>query len=289
MFPRTGTGTGIRNPPAPAATSRGARVSPFQFPFPFLFLFLFLFSSKSPHVFPGEAQVAGYFIREETDMIETRAFPPVAAAAPPPTLPQEPSPSPAAPLAQSWTERVLDGASSGATAAGWAQEGQRLAVGIGLASLFGAALGLRVGGAAILGHAFGVSTGLFAVCGLAVPALAIVLALVNASVDAFGLARATSRGAATAGLLLAGLAPGAALFALTVEDAITVTLVGAGGLALGGVLGMRSFVRALAPQIHGSDGRARRLSMVAVPLFLVFAAILGARIWWVMLPIVRGG
>ena len=131
--------------------------------------------------------------------------------------------------------------------------------------------------------------GILAVCGLAVPALAIMLALANASVDGLGLARATSRAAATAGLVLAGFAPGAALFAVTVEDAITVTFVGASGLALAGVLGMRSFVRELAPQLNDSDDRARRLAKLAIPMFLVFASILGARIWWVMLPIVRGG
>jgi hypothetical protein len=228
-------------------------------------------------------------------MNETTAFPRVAppasplVAAPPPP----PAPPPALPVdraAPSWTERILDDrASHTTTGQTWAREGQRLAVAVGLASLFGAAIGLRAGGAAIVQHAFGVSTGILAVCGLAVPALAIILALVDASVDALGLARATSRAAAAAGLLLAGLAPGAALFALTVEDSITVTLVGAGGLSLAGVLGMRSFVRALAPQVRGSDVRARRLSMLAVPLFLLFAAILGARIWWVMLPIVRGG
>jgi hypothetical protein len=226
-------------------------------------------------------------------MIETTAFPRVAPAAAPHAIaahtPPEPDPGPALP--PSWPERILDAGSvaGGATPQAWAREGQRLAVAIGLASLFGGAIGLRLGGAAIVTHAFGAALGIVAVCGLAVPALAIVLALVDASVDAFGLARATSRAAAAAGLLLAGLAPGAALFALTVEDAITVTLVGAGGLVLGGVLGMRSFVRALTPQLDGSDERARRLATVAVPLFLVFAAILGARIWWVMLPIVRGG
>ena len=190
-----------------------------------------------------------------------------------------------------WTERILDITPDGgpATAATWAREAQRLAVAIGLASLFGAALGLRVGGAAILTHAAGVALGIVAVCGLAVPALAIILALVDASIDALGLARATSRAAAAGGLLLAGLAPGAALFALTVEDGITVTLVGMGGLTLAGLLAMRSFVQQLAPHVKGSDGGAPRLALVAIPLFLVFASVLGARIWWVMLPIVRGG
>jgi hypothetical protein len=197
---------------------------------------------------------------------------------------QPPEPSPPA-LPTAWTERLL-----GTRAAeGWAPEGHRFAIAIGLASLFGVAIGLRAGGPAIAAHALGVSVGMLAVCGLAVPALAIVLALVNASVDALGLARATSRAAATAGLLLAGLAPGAALFAVTVEDAITVTMVGVAGLGLAGLLAMRSFVRELAPQLGVSDVRARRLARIAIPLFLVFAAILGARIWWVMLPIVRGG
>ena len=219
--------------------------------------------------------------------ISTPSFPRTPLAAPlvrPPPEPPDPPPGPSVPAA--WTEHLLGGREAGAS---WAREGQRLAVAIGLASLFGVAIGLRLGGPAIAVHAFGVSVGILAVCGLAVPALAIVLALANASVDGLGLARATSRAAATAGLLLAGLAPGAALFAVTVEDAITVTVVGAAGLALAGILAMRSFVRELAPQLRSSEGRARHLAHVAIPMFLVFAAILGARIWWVMLPIVRGG
>jgi hypothetical protein len=197
--------------------------------------------------------------------------------------PDPPSTASMAALPAAWTAHLLGNAD-----AGWMREGQRLAVAVGLASLFGGAVGLRVGGAAIAGHALGVSLGFLGVCGLAVPALAIVLALANASVDALGLARATSRAAANAGLLLAGLAPGAALFAVTVEDAITVTVLGVAGLGLAGLLAMRSFVRDLAPQMSGDGERTRVLSRVALPAFLVFSAILAARIWWVMLPIVRG-
>ncbi len=220
-------------------------------------------------------------------------FPPGQLATPRPTPAPERVPDPVPDLPHAWTEQLLGTAAAAgppaSTAGTWALEGQRFATGLALASLFGVAVGLRLGGAAIATHALGVSVGILAVCGLAVPALAILLALANASIDALGLARATSRAAATAGLLLAGLAPGAALFAVTVEDAISVTLVGIGGLALAGVLGMRSFVRELAPQLDVGDARARRLSKTTIPCFLVFAAILGARIWWVMLPIVRGG
>lgn len=185
----------------------------------------------------------------------------------------------------SWTEHLLGRADP----ASFFDEMRRLAVGVALASTFGIAIGIRAGGPAIAVHAVGVVAGIVAVCGLAVPALAIVLALANASVEAADLGRATARSAAAAGLLLAGLAPGAALFAVTVEDAITVTLVGIGGLALAGAFALRTFVRELAPRIATSDVRGRRLASIAVPTFLVFAAILSARIWWITLPIIRGG
>ncbi len=177
-----------------------------------------------------------------------------------------------------WSEQLL----TGPDAAGFRHEAKRLAVAVLLSSLFGVAIGLRSGGIAIVTHALGVSLGIVAVCALAVPALAIMLALANAPIDALGLSRATSRAAARAGLLLAGLAPGAALFAVTVEDAITVTCVTAGGLALAGLLAMQAFASEL------GDVRKGVLSKLAVPTFLVFAAILAARIWWVSLPLLRG-
>jgi hypothetical protein len=183
---------------------------------------------------------------------------------------------------RSWSEQLL----GSPDAAGFRREGIRLAVATGLASLFGVALGLRAGGPGIVVHAFGVALGILGVCGLAVPALAIILAMANAPIDALGLARATARAAANAGLLLAGLAPGAALFAVTVEDALTVTLVGVGALGLAGVLAMRSFVRELRPQLDAAE--AGLLSKVALPAFLLIAAVLGARIWWITLPLVRG-
>jgi hypothetical protein len=181
---------------------------------------------------------------------------------------------------EAWTRRLL-GSTEDDTIV---HDAQRLAVGLGLAALFGAALGMRSGGAAIAAHALGVAAGLTAVCLLAVPALGIALAIADAPASARGLARATSRAAATAGLLLGGFAPGVALFAVTVEDAITVTLVGAIGLALSGGLAMRAFVMEVKPALG-----ARVLSRVALPAFIVFAAVLGARIWWVTLPLVRGG
>lgn len=179
-----------------------------------------------------------------------------------------------------WTRRLLASDDEGSLA----HDARRLAAGLGLAALFGAAMGMRVGGAAIAAHALGVAAGITAVCLLAVPALGIALAIADAPTSARSLARATSRAAATAGLILAGFAPGAALFAVTVEDAITVTLVGAIGLALAGCVAMRAFVGEVKPALG-----TRVLSRVALPAFVAFAAVLGARIWWITLPLVRGG
>ncbi len=180
-----------------------------------------------------------------------------------------------------WTERLL--APQGD--AGFVLEARRLGAGVALAATFGAAIGLRGGPIAIAQHAVGVAAGVAAVCGLAVPALAIALAIADAQLSAVELARATSRATATAGLLLAGFAPGAALFAVTVEDAISVTLVGAGGLVLAGGLAMLAFARELAPRVKA----AGVLSRVALPMFAVFGALLAGRIWWLTLPLVRGG
>jgi hypothetical protein len=184
-----------------------------------------------------------------------------------------------------WTQGLL------ATGEGtsWAREGQRLLVGVGLALLFGAAMGLRDGGAAIAIHAAGVSAGIAAVTLVAVPALAIVLALANAPVDALALARATTRGAVNAGLVLGGLAPAAALFAVTVEDAITVTIMGFGVLLLAGALAVRSFAREIGVQIEGAPARTRYSCAIAIPLFLVFASALALRVWWISLPILTRG
>jgi hypothetical protein len=170
-----------------------------------------------------------------------------------------------------------------------AADARRLGVGLGLASLFGGALGLRAGGAAIAGHALGVTAGLFAVAAVAAPAFAIVLALVNAPVDGQTLARATSRAVARAGLLLGGLAPAAALYVVTVEDAITVTIVGLGGLLVAGAVAASSFARELRAPLADAADDTRRWMAVAMPAFILFAAALAIRVWWLAVPVIAAG
>lgn len=188
-------------------------------------------------------------------------------------------------LHPTWTEALLGGAKSST----WAHEGQRLLVAVGLAALFGAALGLRHGGVAIASHALGVPAGILAVTALAVPALAIILALANAPVEMLGLAKAATRASVNAGLVLGGLAPAAALFMVTVEDDITVTIMGFVGLLLAGALAIRSFWQELGPQLAAAPDGTRRLTAIAMPAFLLFASVLAARVWWITLPTLTGG
>ena len=186
-----------------------------------------------------------------------------------------------------WSERLL-GPSKDAIPH-WRGEALRMASAVGLASLFGGALGLRLGGAAIVTHALGVPLGLIAIAALGAPAFAIVLALANAPVGELSLARATARASVNAGLVLGGLAPAAALFVVTVEDAITVTIMGSCGLLLAGAIGLRAFAHELAPELAVAPDRTRRITNVALPAFLVFASILAARIWWMTLPAITAG
>jgi len=165
------------------------------------------------------------------------------------------------------------------------EEGRRLAIGIGMSALFGGALGLRIGGGAIVGHALGVAGGLMAVAGVAAPAFAIVLALANAPVDASALGRSTATAVAKAGLVLGGLAPAAALYVVTVEDAITVSIVGFGGLILAGVIGARSFAHDLAEPLRTATARTQIWMTLAMPAFLLFAGTLALRVWWLALPV----
>ncbi len=167
----------------------------------------------------------------------------------------------------------------------WFGELQRLLLGAGLACLFGAALGLRSGGTSIALAALGAPTGLLAVAAVAVPAFAIVLALANAPVDLMDLARATTRASVRGGLLLAGLAPAVALLVVTCEDAITVSIAGFGALAIAGAVAASSFARDLRPPFAAAPTATRVILGFALPAFLVFAAVLAARVWWLALPV----
>jgi hypothetical protein len=199
-------------------------------------------------------------------------------AAAPPVEPPPPEPDPPPPATQ--TERWL----AADAAPTWAGQGMRLLVASGFASAFGVALGLRHGGLSILQGALGAPAGILAVTAVAVPAFAIVLALANAPLQAMQLAQATTRAAMRAGIFLAGVAPAAALLVVTVEESLTVDIFGFGGLVFAGWIAARSFSTDLRPARKAAPAVTRALLAFALPGFLLFAAVLAARVWWLALP-----
>ena len=163
----------------------------------------------------------------------------------------------------------------------------RLGAGLGLASLYGLALGARSGGMALVQHALCASAGLAAVGALGIPALFVLLALVNAPVSPGAMLAAGARSLASAGFVLAGLSPSAALWAVTIESPEAAAFVTRAGLTLAGGIGLfqlTSSVRAMLDELP----RPARLKCDALLLgFSLFAIMLAARVWY-WLPILKG-
>ena len=169
------------------------------------------------------------------------------------------------------------------------REAMRFGIGIGLAALYGVALGVRSGGLAFIGHTLGVPAALLAALGLGVPALYIALALFDAPLALPAVISAASRSAASTGLVLAGLAPVAGLFVVSCARNGAASLAALTGLILGGSIGVGRLIRELR---GGMDERAvvarGALGMTLVG-FAIFAVAVASRIWWATLPVLRGG
>ncbi|MGK3987852.1 hypothetical protein WME99_32725 [Sorangium sp. So ce136] len=166
----------------------------------------------------------------------------------------------------------------------------RFGVGLGLASLYGLALGARQGGVSFAHHAAGVPAALVAVACLGVPALTIVLTLFDATLDAPRALSATARAAAATGLVLGGLAPAAALFVVTSASDFTAALMGMLGLAVGGVIGVIVLLRDLRAALQRDGGLLLLAGHGAALLgFAGFAVALALRVWWGTLPILKEG
>lgn len=169
------------------------------------------------------------------------------------------------------------------------REAIRVATGLGLAALYGLALGVRGGGAGLVAHALGVPLALLVALGLGVPALYIALALFDAPLALPAVVSAAARSAAVSGLVLAGLAPAAALFVVSSERPGAAALTALAGLVLGGAISLGRLVR----ELHGGIDRdafpTRAATQLVLAGFVVFALAVAARIWWATLPVLRGG
>ncbi|MEO7332010.1 MAG: hypothetical protein ABI193_25770, partial [Minicystis sp.] len=169
-----------------------------------------------------------------------------------------------------------------------ARELRRFAVGLGLSSLYGLSLGARQGGKAFFVHAAGVPAALLAVAALGVPALYIALALFDAPIEPPRAITAASRATAQAGLVLAGLAPAAALFVVSSDLPRTAAMAGMAGLILGGAIGLRLLLGELRRALREAKVTLQLTAAIGFIGFGVFAVALAARIWTAALPVLGG-
>jgi len=170
-----------------------------------------------------------------------------------------------------------------------ARELRRFGTGLGLSALYGLSLGARQGGKAFFVHAAGVPLALLAVAALGVPALYIALALVDAPIEPPRAIRAASRATAQSGLVLAGLAPAAALFVVTSDLPRTAAMAGVVGLVVGGAIGLRLLLGELHRALKEANVSIRLAGGLGFVGFGVFAIALSARIWTAALPVLGGG
>jgi hypothetical protein len=161
----------------------------------------------------------------------------------------------------------------------FAEEIRRTAIGLSLAGLFGLAIGFRHGLASMAVHAVGVPLGYIAAVGLALPALCIFAAHFDLPVDTRAVVHAVTCGVSVAGLVLAGIAPGALLLTATSESHTVAAGYACLGLALGSVIGVREVAERLGGVISG-----RFALLVCFGAFVVLAGLLAARAWWLVLP-----
>lgn len=191
---------------------------------------------------------------------------------------------PPAPLPASFTGALLAPAESFSLS----REAARFATGLGLAALYGVALGARHGGAAIFRHAAGVPAAIAAVSCVGVPALYIGLALFDVPIEPTKVASSAARSAAATGLVLAGLAPAAALFVVSSDLPRAAAIAGMIGLAIAGLIGLKGLLR----ELHGALSEARAATRATAELalvgFAIFAIALSMRIWWSLLPVLGG-
>lgn len=194
-----------------------------------------------------------------------------------------PAPAPL-PLPPSYTRELL--AEDGAPTV--RREAARFAIGLGLAALYGLALGARGGGMSFLRHAAGVPLALLLAFGVGIPALYIVLALIDAPVAVASIGAAATRATATAGLVLAGLAPAAALFVVSSEKQGAAAFAAGVGLAVGGAFGLGNVVSDLRRSLLAARPAKRLAADLAFAGFGLFAVVALLRGWMSLLPLLGG-
>jgi hypothetical protein len=184
-----------------------------------------------------------------------------------------------------WAERLVHAELPTASPLSLAQ---RALSGLGLAALYGLAIGARQGGSLLLAHALGVPLGLLLLGVVGAPCLFVFLALFRANITGSALIGAFARGVGSAGLLLAGLAPAAALFVVSSATPQAASFAVLFGLVLGGGLALGRIVLEILRGLWAGGSISNLAAYGIVGGFGFFAVLLEARIWSAMLPVLGG-
>ncbi len=170
----------------------------------------------------------------------------------------------------------------------FARDLSRFASGLALASAYGLALGARGGGVLLLRHALGAPLGLLVVAAVAAPSLFVRLALMDAPLRPAQMLAAVAQGTFASGLVLAGLAPAAAMLVVSIESAQAAAWMSGLGLWLAGGIGLVNLFSALGEGLSGASLRMRSRAFVAIAIFAALACALSARAWCAWLPVLGG-
>ncbi|MCA9627128.1 MAG: hypothetical protein KC766_05665 [Myxococcales bacterium] len=165
---------------------------------------------------------------------------------------------------------------------------RRVVVGLGLSSLYGVALGARVGAQSLFQHAAGVPLGLILVALVGAPSVFVFLSMCRAAIDGRAIAASVARSVASAGLLLAGLAPAAALFVVSSETAGAAAGAVTVGLWLGGGVALARMLADVLRQGFAGKAESALGALAVAGGFALFAIALATRVWGALLPILGG-
>lgn len=180
-------------------------------------------------------------------------------------------------------------ASTAPLAAPLGRELARMGSGFGLAAVYGLALGARTGGVDLIRHALGAPLGVVVVALVAAPSLFVRLALIDAPLRPAQMLNAVAQGVFTTGLVLAGLAPAAAMLVVSIESAPAAAWMSGLGLWLAGGIGLLNSCAAIKRGLAGAELRMQSRAFFALAVFALLSCALSARVWCAWLPLLRGG
>jgi hypothetical protein len=164
----------------------------------------------------------------------------------------------------------------------------RLGAGLGLSAFYGLALGARTGGTELLKNALGVPLGLVMLGAVMMPSLTVLFAIIDAPVTPSRVLASLGRALSAVGLVLAGLAPGAALLAVTVESPELAVRVARYGFFLAGSLGLVGLCVSLGRSLRDAAPSVQRKGQLFLLGYGVFVVVLAARLWSAFVPMIGG-